>query len=148
MFRTILLLVTASVACSAQADRVFVTDAGAIRGYDPVAYHTQEKAVPGRDDLTYEWEGATWHFASEENRDRFAADPKAWAPKYGGFCAYGTSRGYQVSSDPQAFTLVGDDLYLNYSPEVMNTWKRDKRSFIRAANREWPKLRDKPYVPE
>jgi hypothetical protein len=148
MIRTFFLFTFLLAAVLAQADPVFVTEAGAIRGYDPVAYHTDKKAVRGREDLMYEWQGAQWHFASEQNRDLFAADPGVYAPKYGGFCAFGTSRGYQVSTDPQAFTIVDGTLYLNYSPAVMNTWNQDQPGYIRAADREWPALIDKPYEPE
>ena len=41
----------------------------AIKGYDPVAYFTQNAAVRGSEEFSYSWLGATWHFASAENRD-------------------------------------------------------------------------------
>jgi len=115
MFRTLmlsLLMAFAALAplagCSTAnaADEVFATADGAIRGYDPVAYHTESKAVRGKADITHAWNGATWRFASTANRDRFAADPERYAPRYGGFCAYGTAQGYKVSTDPDAFAIV------------------------------------------
>ncbi len=130
------------------ADEVFVTAEGAIRGYDPVAYHTQSKAVPGLPTLTHAWNGATWRFASEANRTRFAADPERYAPRYGGFCAYGLSRGYKVSTDPQAFAIVDGRLYLNYSLPVQTTWNRDRPGHIRKADAQWKTLEHAAYEAE
>jgi YHS domain-containing protein len=56
----------------------------AIEGTDPVAYFDEGKPVAGSSDFEHEWMGATWRFASAENRDRFAADPEKYAPQYGG----------------------------------------------------------------
>jgi YHS domain-containing protein len=56
----------------------------AIRGYDTVAYHTENRAVKGNSEFYYEWNDAEWHFASAENRDLFAADPERYAPQFGG----------------------------------------------------------------
>jgi YHS domain-containing protein len=57
----------------------------AIHGYDTVAYHTENSAVKGKSEFSYEWNDAEWHFASAENRDLFAADPDRYAPQYGGY---------------------------------------------------------------
>ena len=66
----------ATPAEAAETDPVFTTRGNlAIRGYDPVAYFTDEKAVKGSRDFSHDWQGATWRFASAENRDLFAAEP-------------------------------------------------------------------------
>jgi YHS domain-containing protein len=57
----------------------------AISGYDPVAYFTESRPVRGRQEHEYSWHGARWHFASAENRQRFAAQPERYAPQFGGF---------------------------------------------------------------
>ena len=57
----------------------------AIKGYDPVAYFTEGRAVKGKKEFEYKWQGAKWRFSSAANRDKFAADPPAYAPKYGGY---------------------------------------------------------------
>ena len=43
----------------------------AIKGYDPVAYFTENQAVEGSPAYSYRWLGADWHFVNAENRDRF-----------------------------------------------------------------------------
>ena len=57
----------------------------AIKGYDPVAYHTEDRAVKGNKNFSYKWNDAEWYFASGENRDLFAANPERYAPQYGGY---------------------------------------------------------------
>ena len=57
----------------------------AIKGYDTVAYHTENRAVKGKSQFSYKWNDAKWYFASAENRDMFAADPERYAPQYGGY---------------------------------------------------------------
>ena len=130
------------------ADEVFVTADGAIRGYDPVAYHTQSKPVPGLKTITYDWNAATWRFASKANRDLFAANPQRYAPRYGGYCAYGTSQGYKVSSDPNAFAVVDGKLYLNYNKPVQTKWNKDRSGYILKANQQWNVLEHGEYKSE
>ncbi len=57
----------------------------AIKGYDTVAYFTEGRAVKGKSEFSHSWNEATWHFASADNRDLFAADPDRYAPQYGGY---------------------------------------------------------------
>ena len=109
----------------------------AINGYDPVAYFTQGEPRQGDPAFAYEWNGATWHFASAEHRDAFAADPERYAPKYGGFCAYAVAKGNRVPADPKVWSIVDDRLYLNLSPNVQKVWEEDRRDYILAADRNW-----------
>ncbi|MCG8463603.1 MAG: YHS domain-containing protein [Xanthomonadales bacterium] len=109
---------------------VFAIDGIAIRGYDSVAYHTENKPVPGSADYTFEYKGATWQFASAANRDKFAADPERYAPAYGGYCAYGMSKVYAVKTEPDAFKVHNGQLYMNYNTEVLATWKKDPEGYI------------------
>lgn len=126
-------------AAAADKDPVFATRGNlAIRGYDPVAYFTEGKAVKGDKDFTLGWQGADWRFASDENRTLFAADPEKYAPQYGGYCAWAVSRNYTASTDPDAFTIVGDRLYLNYSRRVMRQWLEDRDANIESADGNWP----------
>src|SRR5688572_6266590 len=109
----------------AQKADVYADRGGAIRGYDPVGYFTAGRPVKGSPQFSHQWRGATWHFASAENRDRFAAAPEKFAPQYGGYCAYGVAQGYAVSIDPAAWTIVDGKLYLNYSLSVRENWNKD-----------------------
>lgn len=112
----------------------------AIRGYDPVAYFTQSKAIEGNDDYRYEWNGAEWRFFSKQHLDLFKADPEQYAPQYGGYCAWAVSKGYTAKIDPQAWNIVGGKLYLNYSKSVQQTWQGDIAGNIANADANWPIL--------
>lgn len=110
----------------------------AIRGYDPVEYLRGNGPVKGDRDFETEWNGATWRFASAENRDLFAADPEAHAPQYGGYCAWAVANGYTASTDPDAWSLHDGKLYLNYSLSVRETWSRDIPGNIAKGDSNWP----------
>lgn len=112
----------------------------AVDGYDVVAYFTQGKPVEGSRDHEFEWRGATWKFASAEHRALFAKSPDKYAPQYGGFCAFGVSRGYAVGIDPEAWTIFEGKLYLNYNRDVQAEWVKDIPGFIAKANANWPKI--------
>jgi YHS domain-containing protein len=115
----------------------------AIGGTDPVAYFIEGRPVEGSRQFTHDWNGATWRFASAANRDRFAADPAAYAPQYGGYCAWAVAQGYTASTDPQAWRIVDGKLYLNYNLEVRERWLQDVPGHIAAADANWPKVLEK-----
>ncbi|NEP76447.1 YHS domain-containing (seleno)protein, partial [Okeania sp. SIO2G5] len=110
----------------------------AIDGADPVAYFTESKAVIGSAEFSHEWQGATWHFASAENRDLFAAAPEEYAPQYLGYCAWAVSQGYTAPIDPEAWKIVDGKLYLNYDQRVQNRWAKDIPGNIAKADANWP----------
>jgi hypothetical protein len=112
----------------------------ALKGYDAVAYFVEGKAAKGSPAFEYEWNGARWRFANAINRDRFAHSPEAYAPQFGGFCAWAVSRNYTADIDPQAFDVLNGKLYLNYSTLVQLRWKVDRAENIRKADVNWPKL--------
>ena len=115
------------------------TDNGlAIKGFDPVAYFTEEQPVKGKSDFTYEWMNAKWQFASAENRDLFASNPEKYAPQYGGFCAYAVSQGGTAPIDPNAWKIVEDKLYLNLNKSIQATWEKDIPGYIAKADSNWP----------
>ena len=110
----------------------------AVSGYDPVAYFTAGKPVEGSSDFETEWNGATWRFSSAENLAAFEADPKVYAPQYGGYCAWAVSQGYTASTVPEAWRIVDGKLYLNYSLSVQSRWEGDIPGNIANADANWP----------
>jgi YHS domain-containing protein len=110
----------------------------AIDGTDPVAYFDEGKPVEGSSDFEYKWMGARWRFRSSSSLARFKAEPERYAPQYGGYCAWAVSEGYTASSTPEAFRIVGDKLYLNYSLKVQKKWEGDIPAHVRSADENWP----------
>jgi YHS domain-containing protein len=115
----------------------------AVSGYDPVAYFTEGRPIEGSGEHEYEWSGATWRFSSADNLNSFKSNPQAYAPQYGGYCAWAVSQGYTASSDPQAWRIHDGKLYLNYSEGVQKTWAQDVTGNITKADTNWPKVLDK-----
>jgi YHS domain-containing protein len=110
----------------------------AIKGYDPVSYFTEGQAVPGSDKYTYEWLGASWHFSSAGNQQKFSMSPLDYAPQYGGYCAVGVAMGTRTKDiDPEAWEIIDGKLYLNYSKEVAKQFLNKDR--IQAADADWRK---------
>ena len=115
----------------------------AVSGYDPIAYFTEGKPVEGSAAFEHKWKGATWRFANAKNLEAFKADPEAYAPQYGGYCAWAVSQGYTASADPSAWRIVGKKLYLNYNREVQQNWEKDAAGNIVKADGNWPKVLEK-----
>ena len=141
---TILLVTLASSAALAAKPPVFSTRKQvAINGYDPVAYFTEAQPRRGQKEHSLDWNGATWRFASAENKELFSANPERYAPQFGGYCAYAVSRGYTASTAPEAWTVHNGKLYLNYSLSVRDTWDQDRERNITRGNANWPGVLDR-----
>ena len=121
-------------------DPVYTSWGVAIRGTDPVAYFTENRPVEGSKKHSFEYQDATFYFASAENRDLFAANPEKYAPQHGGYCAWAVSLGYTASTVPEAFTIVDGKLYLNYSLGVRSQWEADQANRIRLGDENWPSV--------
>lgn len=110
----------------------------AVGGYDPVAYFTKHKPVPGNPAITYSWKGATWRFSNTRHLDAFKADPEKYAPQFGGYCAYAVALGSTAQGDPKSWRIVDGKLYLNLSPAVQKLWEKNIPGYIKAADKHWP----------
>ena len=112
----------------------------AIKGYDPVCYFSEATATKGKKDFEYEYQGAKWRFSSQKNLNQFKATPEAYAPQFGGYCAWAVSQGYTANIDPKAWKIVKGKLYLNYNKSVQAKWEEDAEALIKKGNSNWPKL--------
>lgn len=108
----------------------------ALYGFDPVAYFTQGRAVPGRRDVEAEWNGAAWRFASEANRAAFLSAPEVYAPRFGGYDPVGVAGGVAAAGHPLLFSIRDERLYLFRTAD-------DRRAFdnLASAEKAWPQVR-------
>ena len=100
-------------------------DGLAFSGHDPVAYFTRNQPVAGDAAITLNWNGATWRFATAEHRAMFEANPQAYAPQFGGYCAWAASQGYIAPGDPTLWRIVDGRLYLNFNDRARMLWEQD-----------------------
>ncbi len=114
-----------------------------IKGYDPVAYFTQDKAVRGDAQFQSKADGVIYYFASAENKAAFDTNPAKYEPQFGGFCAWAVSRGYTAPVDPNAFQIVNGRLLLQYSLKVRKDFSADTEGNLRKADANWPSIIEK-----
>ncbi len=121
-----------------------LSDGIAIKGYDPVAYFTKNKAVKGNRGNAVYHQGVTYYFSSVENKEAFKSNLVKYEPAYGGWCAFAMGdNGEKVSVDPETFKIVNGKLYLFYNKYFTNTltsWNKDETNLKRKADTNWPKL--------
>ncbi|MEL7218803.1 MAG: YHS domain-containing (seleno)protein, partial [Pseudomonadota bacterium] len=100
--------------------------------------------VPVKGDARFmvKYNGAEWHFSSQSNADKFKANPEAFAPQYGGHCAWAMSRGSLAPGDPTLYKIHGGKLYLNFNQNVQKTWLGDVEGFIAKSDPAWTKIPD------
>lgn len=115
-----------------------VRDGLAIGGYDVVAFFEEQRAVVGSSSHALMWKGVVWHFVSARNQARFEADPRSYAPVFGGYCAYAMSRGYLAPGDPSLWLIAEGELYLLNNAAVHATWLQDHMALREAARENWP----------
>jgi YHS domain-containing protein len=116
----------------------------AIQGYDPVAYFTQKKAVKGKSSFTTTYEGVTYNFSSQANKDLFLKKPSSYEPQYGGWCAFAMGDyGEKVEINPETFKIIDGKLYLYYNAFFNNTlksWNKDETNLKKKADSNWKKF--------
>ena len=109
-------------------------------GYDPVAFFTDGKPTNGDPSITAKHNGATYLFKSKDHQKKFKADPGAYAPQYGGYCAYGVSVGALFPVDISTWQVRNEKLYLNLNPAILELFNKDFDGNIKKAEKSWPKL--------
>ena len=115
----------------------------AIHGYDAVAYFKEGKPRVGSANFTVTYEGARYQFSSAANLKAFQANPAAYAPGFGGFCAMGVALEKKLDGDPKVWKIVDGKLYLNVNKDVAVAWQRDIPGNLIKANENWPTIKDK-----
>lgn len=125
----------------------------AVSGYDVVAYFDlpqsevgapQPEAVAGLASITADYNGSTFAFSSEANRDTFLADPAKYAPQYDGHCAFGVSKGGKVPGNPHLWRIVDGKLFLNITKNVVGFWEEDIPGNISLADNNWTGIEANP----
>lgn len=115
----------------------------ALQGYDPVAFFVLKAPVKGKPEFTSEFHGAKYRFHSAKAKDAFDQDPAKYEPQFGGYCAFGVSKGRLVEIDVNAFQIVDGRLLLQYSPAIRDQFNQDAAGNLKKAEANWPRLVEK-----
>lgn len=142
LFITLFLLLTISISAFAQDKSYLNVDNNfvALGGYDPVSYFNLDKPLKGNKNLSAVYDGAVYHFTSQENLDSFNSDPAKFAPAYGGYCAYAMGKGYLANANPETYKIKDGKLLVFFNNFVVNTlnrWNRDEDNLYTSAEANW-----------
>jgi YHS domain-containing protein len=115
----------------------------ALQGYDPVAFFTEKKPVKGDPNISSKVNGATYYFAKAEHKAAFDKDPAKYEPQFGGYCAYGVSKGDLVKIEVDAFQIVSGRLLLQYNKSIRDKFNKDTGGNLKTADANWPTVSKK-----
>jgi len=108
-----------------------------LKGHDPVAYFTAGKHTLGNAGIKTEYEGATYRFASEDNKAAFIKEPARYAPQYGGFCSNGIVYGIPWGGDPDTWKIIDGKLYIFGGESSRKYFLMDEKRNIALADGYW-----------
>lgn len=135
------ILAVSSISFAADIDMNADVNDLAIQGYDPVSYFSGSQPTIGNANYTATYKGGIYRFSTEENRDTFKASPSKYAPQYGGYCAFGVSMEKKFDTDPLAWKIVDNKLYLNLNKSVQKKWLTDVTGYLSTADNNWPEIK-------
>lgn len=139
-----LLILAALPTVAAAKDLLNLDGSGvAIQGYDPVAFFTDNRPVKGNPQFQSDYHGAKYYFASAEHKTAFDQEPNKYEPQFGGYCAYGASRGNKAPVKIEAWQIVNGRLLMQYDLDVKSDFNKDQQGNLRKADQNWPGLIEK-----
>src|SRR5215472_732834 len=106
----------------------------AIQGYDPVAFFTDKRSVKGSPQFQSEYRSAKYYFVSAEHKASFDKEPAKYEPQFGGYCAYGASKGHKAPVKIEAWQIVNGRLLMQYDLEVKDTFNEDQLGNLQKAD--------------
>jgi YHS domain-containing protein len=112
----------------------------ALEGYDPVGYFTDHKPAKGTPEIEATFNGALYHFVSQEHRETFEKNPSKYVPAYGGYCGYAASIGKVRPADPLLWSIVDGQLIVQHTKGAAELWEKDVAGNKAKADKYWPRL--------
>jgi YHS domain-containing protein len=112
-----------------------------MHGIDPVTLFASEVPGAGSAVHTAAHDGVDYYFASEETQKQFEADPEAFLPQFGGFCAFGVFVGKKLDGDVRFADIVDGKLYLFVNKVIFDKYLEQKDEVLAGAYAKWPEIR-------
>ena len=117
----------------------------AVGGFDVVSYFNLSETdgpVEGKNEIATQYKGVSWRFSTQDNLERFMAEPDRYRPQYGGYCAWAMARKKLAKGDPEVWYVYGGKLYLNVSNRYQREWLSDLDGDIARGDANWPGILD------
>lgn len=114
--------------------------AQALGGMDAVSLRDAGRVVGGEPSISTHWKGHEWRFANEANRAAFEANPRVYAPGFGGNCPVALAEGERRPGKPDLFVVVERTLYLTSSADARQRLRDDPHAVLKRAARQWKRL--------
>ena len=112
----------------------------ALEGYDPVSYFSDGRPAKGDPKIEATYNGALYHFTSQQHRETFEKDPTKYAPSYGGYCGYAASIGKVRPANPLLWSIVDGQLIVQHTKGAVELWEKDVKGNKAKADKFWPRL--------
>jgi YHS domain-containing protein len=110
-----------------------------LEGHDPVAYFTQNEAIPGDPAIRTERLGVVYRFISEANKAEFMRAPHRYMPQFGGFCANGISFAipWGGGGGPNTWRIYRGKLYVFGGQTSRDHFELDTERNLQLAHKSW-----------
>jgi YHS domain-containing protein len=112
----------------------------ALEGYDPVSYFADNKPAKSDPKIEATFNGALYHFVSQEHRETFEKAPTKYVPAYGGYCGYAASIGKVRPANPLLWSIVDGQLIVQHTKGAVELWQKDVPGNKVKADKLWPRL--------
>jgi len=136
-------LVALSAVVSAKELRNLDGNGVAIQGYDPVAFFLDGRPIKGDPQFQSQYRGAKYYFSNGAHKAVFDKEPAKYEPQFGGYCAYGASRGNKAPVKIEAWQIVDGRLLMQYDLDIKSKFNQDQQQNLRKADQNWPGLVEK-----
>jgi len=145
---TICLMALTALSANAQVGRnvsAYNTDATiptGVKGYDPVSFFMEGGSAPqkGSSVITLNYEGVTYSFSSESNRDLFELMPEKYEPTYGQYCAWAMVKGSKIDIDPEHYIIDGNRIHFFVNSRAKRNFNRDVAGNADDADVNWKRF--------
>jgi YHS domain-containing protein len=106
-------------------------------GHDVVAYFTEGRHRPGDPRHASVHEGVTFLFATADHKARFDANPTAYVPQYGGYCANGIVYAIPWGGDADSWRIIDGRLFIFGGAASKAAFELDVPGNLKLADAYW-----------
>ena len=108
-----------------------------LKGYDVVAYFTQNRHVLGTPEFKSVYEGTSFRFSNAQHKALFDAAPEKYLPQYGGYCANGAPYSILLGGGASTYKIVDGRLFMFSGPDSLKYWEMDEKRNLELGEKYW-----------